>query len=150
MMKIVRTETLNTIMVILFHPSLKVKSPKHVAKTQFNSSSSAGITPSSITHTFLTHTSTNLPSTQTSQWHPPNDKGFSNCAVHSWAAMHGEIEMMSTKSIINKDKYQYLHSSLKHAQTQTHTCLMVLLPQLTFRRGRCRHIDAHIAISLMM
>ena len=63
--------------------------------------------------------------------------------------MHGEIEMMSTKSIINKDKYQYLDSSLKHARTQTHTCLMVLLPQFTFRRGGFRHINAHIAISLI-
>ena len=26
----------------------------------------------------------------------------------------------------NKDKYQYLDSSLKHAQIHTHTCLMVL------------------------
>jgi len=27
---------------------------------------------------------------------------------------------------MNKDKYQYLDSSLKHAQNYTHTCLMVL------------------------
>jgi len=40
--------------------------------------------------------------------------------------VHGEIEIMSTKSFINKDKYQYLDSSLKHAQNYTHTCLMVL------------------------
>jgi len=33
---------------------------------------------------------------------------------------------MSIKSFINKDKYQYLDSSLKHAQNYTHTCLMVL------------------------
>jgi len=40
--------------------------------------------------------------------------------------VHGEIEIMSVKSLINKDKYQYLDSSLKHAQNYTHTCLMVL------------------------
>jgi len=40
--------------------------------------------------------------------------------------VHGEIEIMSTKSFINKDKYQYIDSSLQHAQNYTHTCLMVL------------------------
>ena len=33
---------------------------------------------------------------------------------------------MSNKSFINKDKYQYLDSSLKYARTHTHTCQMVL------------------------
>jgi len=40
--------------------------------------------------------------------------------------VHGEIEIMSTKCFINKDKYQCLDSSLKHAQNYTHNCLMVL------------------------
>jgi len=49
---------------------------------------------------------------------------FNKCVVHSWAAVHSEIEIMSTKSF-NKDN-QYLDFSLKHARTYTHTCLMVL------------------------
>jgi len=79
------------------------------------------ITPSSNTHMFLTSTSTNLPSTQTSR----QRQRFSKCAVHSWATVHGEFEIMSNKSFINKDN-QYLDSSLKHARTYTHTCLMVM------------------------
>jgi len=71
-------------------------------------------------------TSMNLPSILTSRQHPPNDRGFSKCVVHSWAAVHGENEIMSNKSFINKDRYQYLDSSLKHARTHTHTCRMVL------------------------
>ena len=85
------------------------------------------------THAFSTSTSsststqmTRLTPTPASRRHPPNDRGFDKCAVQSWAAVHGEIEIMSTKSFINKDKYQYLDSSLKHAQIHTHTCLMVL------------------------
>ena len=88
--------------------------------------------PNLNTHTFSTSTSsrysslmTRLTPTPTSRRHPPNDRGFDKCAVQSWAAVHGEIKIMSTMSFINEDKYQYLDSSLKHAQ-KTHTCLMVL------------------------
>jgi len=41
---------------------------------------------------------------------------FSKCAAHSWATVHSDIKIMSTKSFINKDN-QYLDSSLKHART---------------------------------
>jgi len=37
---------------------------------------------------------------------------FSKCAAHSWAAVHSEIKIMSTKSFINKGN-QYPDSSLK-------------------------------------
>ena len=80
----------------------------------------------SSTSTQITH----LPPTSASRRHPPNDRGVDKCAVQSWAAVHGEIEIMSTKSFINKDKYKYLDSSLKHAQIYTRTCLMVLHSQV--------------------
>jgi hypothetical protein len=64
--------------------------------------------------------------TPTSRRHLPNDRGFDKCAVQLDLAVHGEIEIMSTKSLINKDRYQYLDSSLEHAKNYTHTCLMVL------------------------
>jgi len=91
------------------------------------------ITPNLNTHTFSTSTSarhrrlmTHATPTPTSRRHPPNDRGFDKCAFQSWAAVHSEIEIMNTKSFINKDKYQYLDSSLKHTQYYTHTCQMVL------------------------
>jgi len=84
------------------------------------------ITPNLNTYTFSTSTSarhrslmTRPTPTPTSRRHPPYDRGFDKCAVQSWAAVHGEIEIISTT-------YQYLDSSLKHAQNYTHTCLLVL------------------------
>jgi len=115
------------------HPSLKAKSSKSFTwiSSSLADSSSNSLTSSLwtrrfrqilITHTFSTSTPASLPSNP----HSLNDRGFDNCEVYSWAAVHGEIEIKSTKSFMNEDKYQYLDSSLKHAWTHTHTGLMVL------------------------
>jgi len=81
-------------------------------------------TPSSNTHKLLTSTSANLPATQTSRRHPPNDRGFDKCAVHSWARSRSwALSLLLVKTNISTltpcwNMHEHIHTLVKWCYTQ--------------------------------